>query len=234
MGPTSQMLFAVYAVMFGIALLISLGIHFIQAYGLFRMAKSCGLERPWLAWIPVANNYTIGAVAKCNAVKQRKKPMAYDKILLGLSLASVVTMILMILILISMMTSMIAGLPEGYYSEEFIMNPSVGDATEEILMVSILGFVLVYLACLAVSITYTVFWYIALWQVFKLFDEKNAVVYLVLSLLVNIAVPIIFIILGNKQPDLTPTPAYGYGYDAYGRPMYGQPPYDTYGNQQNM
>lgn len=73
-----------------------------------------------------------------------------------------------------------------------------------------------------------------MWQIFKLYDEKNAVLYLVLSIFVSLATPIIFIILGKKQPNLAPPPVYGYGYDPYGQPTYGQPPYDAGRDQQNM
>ncbi len=32
--------------------------------GLYRMATTCGIENPWLAWIPFANLYTVGLIIR--------------------------------------------------------------------------------------------------------------------------------------------------------------------------
>ena len=216
-----QLMIVIYAVMLGGALLISLVFHFVQAWGLVRMAKSCGVERPWLAWIPVVNNYTVGQIAKCYAVKQRKKPIAYDKILLVLNIVATVVGIVMLIMLLGILLSMIQGLPDELYPVDGIMNSFV-TSDGPFVAFSLALFSLIDSLYLLAGISYTVLWYIALWQIFKLFDEKNAVIYLVLSIFINIAVPVIFVIFGNKQPDLTPPPMYGYGKD--GQWMYGQPP----------
>ena len=221
-------LVSIYGFLFGLALILGFGIHCAQAYGLFRMAKSCGVARPWLAWIPVATNYTIGEVAKCSVVKQRKKPMAYDKILLVLNIVATVIGTVMLIMLLGILLSIIQGLPDEFYSADGIMNSSV--ASDSPFAAFSFGFFsLIYSLYLLAGISYTILWYIALWHIFKLFDEKNAVVYLVLSIFVNVAVPVIFVILGNKQPDLTPPSVYGYGDE-----VYGQPPCDTNGNSRNM
>lgn len=209
-----NLMVVVYAAIFGFALLVGLGVHFVQAYGLSRMAKACGLKRPWLAWIPVANSYTVGEIAKCNALKQRKKPMAYDKLLLGLRLATTVMGSAFVVVYLMIMGTLLSGMPDESYTAEFLMSPSLQGVDEQVLIASMLCFILVCLLTAAAGVIYTVFWYIALWQIYKLYDDKNAVLYILLSIFVSIAVPIIFVILGGRQPDLMP-PVYEYGNNAY-------------------
>lgn len=148
----SNVMLVMYAAIFGVALIISLAIHFVQAYGLSLMARACGLKRPWLSWIPLVNNYTIGEIAKCNAVKQRKKPLAYDKILLILNIAANVVGFVMIALMMVLMFTLIEGLPEDYYTSDFIMSPTIGEANEGTVMISMLGFILFYFLYFAVGI----------------------------------------------------------------------------------
>ena len=152
------------------------------------MAKACHLPRPYLAWIPVANAYLIGQMAECGASRGGKKCMAYRKILLGLQLAVVGIAVVMIFLVIIV-----------------AVMAAVSESTASSAMFVIL-LVMAYLALMGVSIAYTVFCYIAYWQIFRLFDENNAVIYLVVSILFSVASPFIFLILSRKTPALDPVP----------------------------
>ena len=57
-----------------------------------------------------------------------------------------------------------------------------------------------------VSITFTVFYFIALWRVFKLFSAENAILFLVLSILFNVCGPILLFVLRNHRPAVEATP----------------------------
>ena len=52
------LIFTVIGVILGVAAYI------LTALGLYAIAKNRGMENPWLAWIPIAQFYIIGAIVK--------------------------------------------------------------------------------------------------------------------------------------------------------------------------
>ncbi|MBQ7380207.1 MAG: hypothetical protein IJW70_11090 [Clostridia bacterium] len=46
------------------ALTVALAVYVIEAVAIMRMAKGLRVERPWLAWIPIAQAYTMGQIAE--------------------------------------------------------------------------------------------------------------------------------------------------------------------------
>ncbi|EKQ53515.1 MULTISPECIES: hypothetical protein [unclassified Clostridium] len=47
-----------------IFVIIGIGLYIVYAYSLYKMAVKQGLENPWIAWIPIAQNYTLGKLIK--------------------------------------------------------------------------------------------------------------------------------------------------------------------------
>jgi len=43
-----------------IVVLIAIACYVLMALGLYKLAKNRGIENPWLAWIPIAQYYTLG------------------------------------------------------------------------------------------------------------------------------------------------------------------------------
>ena len=75
-------------------------------------------------------------------------------------------------------------------------------------VVGSLSFMLpVLLAVMAAAAVFTVFYYVALYKVFMLYDNANLAVYLILSVLFPISTPIILMILCPKEPAFTDTAA---------------------------
>lgn len=58
-----SMLFAAGLFMLFLVVLLLLG-YIPFSIGLYRMAMKCGVENPWLAWIPFANLYVIGLIIR--------------------------------------------------------------------------------------------------------------------------------------------------------------------------
>ena len=59
----SQIL-AILGVVFFIFAIIGIVLYVIFSYSLYKMAVKQGLENPWIAFIPVAQNYTIGKLIR--------------------------------------------------------------------------------------------------------------------------------------------------------------------------
>ncbi len=58
-----SMLFAAGLFMLFLVVLLLLG-YIPFSIGLYRMAMKCGIDNPWLAWIPFANLYVIGLIIR--------------------------------------------------------------------------------------------------------------------------------------------------------------------------
>lgn len=65
---------------------------------------------------------------------------------------------------------------------------------------SFLMAVMFFLAYGMLSIVACIFYYIALYRVYKLYDPDNAPIFIILSILFSISVPILMFVLRNRQP----------------------------------
>jgi len=55
---------SVLMIIAALTMIVGVFIYVAQAFALMRMAQKLSVYRPWMAWIPIAQNYTFGAVAE--------------------------------------------------------------------------------------------------------------------------------------------------------------------------
>lgn len=171
---------------------ISIAMYLLQAFGIYRMAKNMGFPNAWLAFIPIANNYTFGKVAE-TYIKPDGRPSArFSKILLTLQI--------ILFVLLTLFVVFIVILVIFEYSGTYIMS---GDAQALTISAMVIPFILVYLGIVGVSIAFSVVYYVALWRIFALYNYKNATLFLVLSIFISFLYPIFIFVLRNKQPMFT-------------------------------
>ncbi len=224
-------MFGVVLIVYLIFMLISLAIpvaaYIMTGIGLSRMARACNLRSPWLAWVPIGDLYTIGSIAEIGASRGGKKSMAYRKILPGITCGFLALFVAFFVLMFGFIfsnpelmddTSSDDSTDVGYVSyspddsydygfeiegdgDEYEVYVEDTDAAVALLFLLLMGF---YLLIFLAAIILAVFQYLALWHVFRLFDESNAVLYLLLSIFLS-AMPIIYLILCRKTPDL-PSP----------------------------
>lgn len=246
--PTTAAMIPVFIIMMLFSFALPIAVYVLSSIGLYRMAKSCNLESPGLAWVPIANLYILGSIAEIGASRGGKKPLAFRKILPGLTIALIAVVIVMFITVFAVAFAEVMNEPmedDSDFSAEnvefvsysaseldYTLNPDPDfdvdmdddlyedeeyDSDMDALAVKLmLVFMLFYFAVIIVALLLSVFEYVALWHVYKLFDESNAVLYLILTIFVSIATPIIYFILGRKTPalpvaNLTAAPAYSYG-----------------------
>lgn len=101
---------------------------------------------------------------------------------------------------------------------QYGINASFDIMPKYLLLPLLVGFAFLMLAVIA-AIVHAIFYYIALYTIFKDYAPNNAVLYLVLTLLVSGSDAVILFILRNKTP-IPPMPPYG-GYP-YPPQQYGQ------------
>ncbi len=195
--------------------LSSIFVYVGVAYGLMCIGRTCGLKNPWLSWIPFANIYQLGVVADHYMARNENRKTKQRTTLLVLhiimSAASVVCISIMFVGLFDFFNNADIDFwrlildTEGYEAElEALLIEYFSGMTDDMVMRELGGLLatvlLPLLALLPVSIAYLIFYYIALHRIYKLMDPRNSTVYTVLSVLFDIAAPIIFLIIAKKTP----------------------------------
>ena len=178
---------------------VSVGTYVLQSLSLYTVAKRRGIKNPWLAWIPVGCAWIIGCisdqyryVAK-GQVKNKRKALLVLQIIFGaLMIAFVVWFFVFMFQIAGMVTNQVFMPGYGYGSEVPQM------------VLSVLGFLLLWLALSGLSIAMIVIRYMALYDVYHSCEPKNATLYLVLSIVFNIMLPIFLFICRNKDEGMPP------------------------------
>lgn len=150
--------------------------YVLLARGLQVIARRRGIRKPWLAWIPVVQAWTLGSISDQYQYVVKGKIRSRRKVLLGLSIAIAAAVAVTDVVGI-VMTS-------GH------MNETAG----------ILLFLLFWLCTFGTGIVYAVFFYIALYDLYVSCDPGNGVLYLVLSIVLNVTQP--FFVFACRKKDL--------------------------------
>ena len=123
-----------------IGLLTALVTYVLQALAVMRMSQKLYIERPWLAWIPVAQSYALGRVAERCDERQGKEVKPWAKIMLFAHI--------------------------GYYVCYVVLSGMSGIVQ---IIVPVLGPVLLSMLQTALTMAFTVFVYICVWKAFREF-----------------------------------------------------------------
>ena len=153
--------------------------YVLQSLGMYTIAKRRGIHKPWLAWIPVVNMWLLGSISDQYQYVVKGRIRSRRKVLLGLNIAVFV-------------------MPIPIYAAAFVLL-FLGDAMAALGGVALL-MVLCGLAMLVLSVLIVVYQYIALYDLYASCDPGNTVLFLVLSILVNVTMP--FFIFACRKKDL--------------------------------
>lgn len=160
--------------------------YIFRSLGLYSIAKRRGIYSPWLAWIPVGNLWILGSISDQYQYVAKSKVKKRRKVLLGLSIASIVLALPM-------------GITAGVASVMGAMDSSA--------MLSGMLFVLTVFALGVISILSAVFYYIALYDLYRSCAQSDATLYLVLSILFPVAEPFMVFACRNKDEGMPPRQA---------------------------
>jgi len=175
----------VYLVGMLIALVYSVVVYVLQSVGMYTIANRRGIHNPWLAWIPVANMWTLGSISDQYQYVAKGKVRNRRKTLLGLNIAMVAIMIPFFISFVSFTATAASITAMGQPDLSEIMGP--------MLAVAGLGWVMMILAIVA-----TVFTYIAYYDLFASCNPENAAMFLVLSIFFSFLLPY-FVFFSRKK-----------------------------------
>ena len=194
----------------GFSTLLSIVSYVFTSLALYTVAQRRGLNRPWLAWIPVVNCWIIGSLSDQyryvvkGEVKSKRKVLLILQLLLlvmGIAMAAVA-----IVTVVNLVSNTVLGAPiSEREAMEMVLGPLVG----------IVG---MCLPVMGISIAYAVIRYMALYDIYRSMDPVNCVLFTVLSILFGVTEP--FFLFFNRNKDLGMPPR-RQEYD-YAQPEYRQ------------
>ena len=178
-----------------VSAVIGIAIYLLESISVYKMAKSAEIKNPWLAFLPVANDWVFGTLAEKYKKKNGTKSARFGiilPVLEGIVLIEAIALTIFTVISIKEIT--------GYALDA--VNTSTEMVPEQFM--SLIPVIILYFALMAVAIAYAVVFFIALWRVYYSFDKSNATLYIVLSIIFTISVPIILFIIRNRKPEFDP------------------------------
>lgn len=178
---------AVFLLLWLLGMGFAIASYVLNAVGLYRVAKRRGIHHAWLAWIPIGCNWLLGSISDHYQYVTKRKVTKRRKILLTLSL---------------ILLGVIGLLVTGTVGVVLFSDSPSGDVTGEILSVALMA--CSYLGMLGLEIAILVFCYIAYYDLFKSCKPDNAVLFLVLGILFNVALPF-FVFFGTEKDLGMPT-----------------------------
>lgn len=187
---------AIIGIILLISCAISIAIYLFQAIGLYKMGKRLNISAPALAFFPVVNLYVLGRVAQ--EPVDGKKRLPYGWILLGLNVGT------SLISLSSLMGTVRAIIQFGERSD-----------IEDLLEAFVMSYMAKSFLSAAASIAYTVFYYIAIYYLFKNFNPENATLFTVLSIFFGFLTPFFIFASRNKPIGGENAGRFGQGYNGY-------------------
>ena len=162
--------------------------YVLQALSLQAVAKRRGIEKPFLAWIPIANMWLLGCISDQYQYLTRGVDRKYRSKLLWLMIATFIGLVPMYIVEFAMLFASGAGAAAG---------------TVTLLTVLTIVFALLVVVIAVVASLYQ---YVAIYDYFHSCQPDSAVWYLVLSMVVPFVYPVFVFTLRNKDLGLPAEP----------------------------
>jgi len=168
--------------------------YILTALGLYTIAKRRGINHPWLAWIPVADLWILGSLSDQYRYVVKGEIKSKRKSLLTLNIILAAISVLVLVFCGGLLVKVIMEAVNGYMDERAL--------TE--LMGYAVGVMGLCLPLMGVGIAVTVIRYMALYDLYSSMDPENKVLYIVLSILINVTEPFLVFFLRNKDNGMPP------------------------------
>jgi hypothetical protein len=167
---------------------ISIAIYVLGALGLYTIAKRRQINHPWLAWVPIASGWIVGSLSdqyryvKKGQVKNKRKWLPILECLMAVAILT--TIILMVVNILKLESSAVM-------SEDAYVGAVVS---------LVLQFLLLWLGIMAVAIARAIIHFMAMYDVYTSLNPAYNVVFLLVSIFVNVTEP--FFVFFNRKKDL--------------------------------
>lgn len=207
-------------------LVLTVVAYVLLALGLFVIGKRRGIEKAWLAWIPIGNLWIMGSIsdnyryAVTHQYKNRRKLMM---VLLSVLLVLAVVLGYM---LAALAVELVSGLGMRGKTVEMMLADPQGvqnfiQYNAEWILQSLGKLLLVVIPMLTVAIWCSVLTYMAMYDIFASCDPKHKTLYTVLSIVANfvglgIVMPVLLMLCFRKDDGMPPLEVAGAAHRAPG------------------
>ena len=185
MGIAMMVFWVVYML---IMMCIGIAAYALRAAGMYSIAKRRGLNRPWMAWVPVVDYYLLGCISDQYQYVAKGKVKSKRKVLLTLN----IIMAALAVGMVGFYVAFIVRLVQGYMDPE---SPEM--------VTSLMGVAGLVLPMVGIAIALAIVRYIALYDLYTSCSPQNNVLFLVLSIVFSITEPF-FIFFNRKKDDGMP------------------------------
>lgn len=189
--------FVVFGVIMLIALLFGLVLYIVQSIATYKIARNRGIANPWLTWLPIGNNYIMGAIGDditANAQQGANRPF-FRFIMPGCGV--VAYLLAGFGTIVPMVSSVITAINGGYDPDAFIANSLFSSGF------GALGGI--------ASTALLVLTHVMLYKIYNCYSPSNTVTMLVLGIIFPVCIPFFLFSQRKKAPfvPFTVQPAYG-------------------------
>lgn len=215
----AQNLMALSSINFVFSNLFGIACYVLFALGLYTLAKRRGIHHAWMAWVPVLRVYLLGCVSDQYRYVVKGQTRNKRKVLMTLTIIQVVLSIILAVLAVVFVARLFM----------YITTPNA-EAPVNMILGGTAVIVLLALVVIGVAIAYAVFYFMALYDLYRSCDPENATLFLLLSIFISVTAP--FFIFFSREKDIgmpprrdseqAPAPA------AYAPPAYTPPAYDPY------
>lgn len=164
---------------------IGLVAYILQALALQTIATRRGINKPWLAWVPLVNVWVLGSISDQYHYVTKREVRNKRKLLLGLSIASFAVAITFVAVAVGITVNVmlssgdfLTGILPG--SDLSDMNPIIQATADNIGWFFLL--IALTIPLIGIAITLTIHTWMAIYDLFRSCDPSNATVYLVVSI----------------------------------------------------
>ena len=194
----------ILAVMLQAALVFSLVLYVLYSFGLYCIAKRRGIYRPWLAWLPLCRDWTLGGVADRYQLTVKYHFTINAPALVILKLITYVFGVGTVVISQELLTNVEnllswSGKKVSQYQYEREILPLQKNIESMTLILNIICVLTVIAALL-----YLIFYYRAHYDLFASCRPEQKVVFLVLSILFPVTLPFFVFACRNKDDGMPP------------------------------
>ncbi len=166
-------------------------VYILQTLALYTIAKRRAIKKPWLAWIPLVNVWILGSLSDQYQYVVKRQVKNKRKVLLGLGIAMAAMGVVFLIAAVWMLVAlvfMVISIPAISDPETLLSNLMYYAGSNVVLanLLALAGLLALPLAVLAVI--HTVYFYMALYDLFRSCDPKNTTLYFVLGLVGNVVI----------------------------------------------
>ena len=172
-----------FSSLFGIALYV------LSSLGFYTMAKRRGINRPWLAWIPLVRIWLVGCISDQYRYVVKGQEKNKRKSLLTLRIVVELMRIAILVFCVILIVNCI----------DVAMNNLGGNALMEAMLVPFIVMMALLLVCAGVSVAYSVIYYMAMYDIYTSCNPEYNVLFLVLSIVFSVTEG--FFVFFNKNKD---------------------------------